>query len=152
MVDLHPPEQGSLRRRSQCCAGAPPIGEVLELAFGHRQAAADLTQRVSLADLKEHHSHELSPAEQPAQVAAGVMPAHGLLTFQARKIVTEAGKRCYKKRYVVEPSCFDRHCFLESYPTCQRLNPLTRNLIWTRVLLSETHLRSTQTAKNWCRV
>ena len=52
---------------------------------GGAQAAADFARRVGLAELTEQHGHELAPAGEPAQVAVGVMLAHGLLEFPARK-------------------------------------------------------------------
>ena len=59
--------------------------QLLELAFGGGQPAADFAQRVGLAELTKQHGHELALAGEPAQVAVGVMLAHGLLEFQARK-------------------------------------------------------------------
>ena len=66
--------------------------QVLELAFGGGQPAADFAQRVGLAELTKQHGHQLAPAGEPAQVAVGVMLAHGLLEFQARKQLQQLGE------------------------------------------------------------
>ena len=100
--------------------------QVLELAFGGGQPAADLTQRVGLAELTKQHGHQLAPAGEPAQVAVGVMLAHGLLEFQARKQLQKLGEDA-TETLMVEPPWLGRDCFLESYPTYQRLNHSREN-------------------------
>ena len=57
----------------------------LPVGIGEGGAAADLAQGVGLAELTKQHRYELAPTGEPAQVAVGVMPAHGLLEFDARK-------------------------------------------------------------------
>ena len=42
-------------------------------------------QRVGLLELTKQHGHGMAPAGEPTQVTVGVMLAHGLLEFQARK-------------------------------------------------------------------
>ena len=66
--------------------------EVLELALGRGPPATDLAPRVGLAELTKQHGHELAPAGEPAQVAVGVMLAHGLFEFEARKQLQKLGE------------------------------------------------------------
>ena len=72
--------------------GAADRPRCLSLPSVAAQAAADLAQRVGLAELTKQHGHELAPAGEPAQVAVGVMLAHGLFEFEARKQLQKLGE------------------------------------------------------------
>lgn len=59
--------------------------QVAQLAFAGGQPAANLTQRLRSPQMAEQHSHELSPATEPAGVALAPLLDHGPLKLGARK-------------------------------------------------------------------
>src|SRR5437588_1697066 len=51
---------------------------MLQLAFTGSQSVGDLAQRVSLAQLAEHHRHALAPTAETAAMPFGVMLLDGI--------------------------------------------------------------------------
>ena len=98
MRSVSPAEKESFSQlKLNCRTGFWPRGaQVLELAFGGGQPAADFAQRVGLAELTKQHGHELAAAAELVQVAVGVMLTHSLLEFQVWKQLQKLGEDATK--------------------------------------------------------
>jgi len=103
---------------------------VLQLAFGGRQAATDLAQRLGSPELAKQHRHKLIPAAEPARMPLGLMLLNQSFKLQSRKQLQQLRKNAAYS-IQAETSTFSDWLFPGTQSNVSVFRPY---LIWTGVV------------------